>query len=123
MSRLNAIFDDLPRPKNGMRTEDATPAYYAFLAAAHEAARQEWTQFRTAPIALGLALLAVTVALSFAFVLRSSATQGSKLWLGLHTALWQQARDSPLTAALACVAVAHAMGIFSFFFLLSEGKG
>lgn len=146
LAGLNTIHESLSGPDiDGIQPPAAAEtAYYAYLGAASEAARQEWTQFRPLPMVLGLALLAASLGLNLAFLAPAPAAWAGGGRTGPAAAcvppsavgqeggrtgpaaaarrLWQRAGQSPVTAALAGVAVAQAAGIFSFFFLLSEGE-
>ena len=68
-------------------------------------ARRQWTQFSLTDMAAGLLLFAGALVLNARLVLREAAV-----------------RWSPLTMVLLALAALHSAGIFSFYFLLSEGE-
>eukprot|EP00887_Chlorella_sp_A99_P003022 scaffold9.g3022.t1 len=127
LARLNAQHAALPRPGPGAPAAAAAEAAAAcrrFLSTASDVARREWTQFRALPMAAGLSVLAGSLLLQLAWVL--APPPGGRPQRSIVRAsaagLWRLlAGSSPATALLAGVAAAHAAGIFSFFFLLSEG--
>ncbi|PRW57424.1 GPI ethanolamine phosphate transferase 3 [Chlorella sorokiniana] len=139
---------------------------YAYLEAAADVAREQWTQFGDASMVAGVALFAVALVLHAAaafgpIVVGTSSgssraggkrqtraasrpnegegepaggnsTRTSRLAaVGQHVAAWQLAARwrtgsrvwvPTLRAWLAALALVHSLGIFSFFFLLSEGR-
>lgn len=135
---------------------------YAYLEAAADVAREQWTQFDDVSMAAGLALLAAALVLHAAAAFGPTAAGGSGMaagqrqtrassrskqangepaggdsapagWLtavGQQVAAWRLAARwqagscvwmPTLRAWLAALALVHALGIFSFFYLLSEG--
>ncbi len=63
----------------------------AYLAAAAELARRQWTQFRLAPMALGVALLASAAVVQLWMCWKLLPASGASAWLpcGLsHPGLW-----------------------------------
>lgn len=134
---------DTPRP-----TSDRCQQ---FLEDAAAVAREQWTQFGDGSMVAGLVLFAIVLALQAAAAIQGgmsltapasssskAALNGSKAAGVVQTGRgWLQAlREWQLVARvgrwrvplpafrawLAAAALAHCLGIFSFFYLLSEGK-
>lgn len=138
---------------------------YAYLEAAADVAREQWTQFGDASMVAGQALFAAALVLHAAAAFgpiaggststsksagqrqtRASSrpkqgeaepadggntTAGCLAAVGQQLVAWQLAARwrtgsrlwlPTLRAWLAALALVHALGIFSFFYLLSEGK-
>ncbi|KAL4543821.1 hypothetical protein Ndes2437B_g01633 [Nannochloris sp. 'desiccata'] len=127
LKTLNAQFDALPLKSTESRnaTLGAVNAYLKFLNDAQLVAQQVWTQFNDLSMILGLVLFAASLVLHILFVWQAlnslhSATNPRKLKLILWNTLTK--RELLLLFVPWMGVIIHFFGIFSFFYLLSEGR-
>jgi hypothetical protein len=96
--------------EGGGAADCGAAAHLAFLDGAAESARQVWTRFRSGWMVGGLALFGLAL-----------AGHGAAAWASVGGAAALGGPGGRLAAALAVGPAVQAIGIFSFFYLLSEG--
>lgn len=133
LKRLNEMFESLPRPDastcgGGTHSivdsaqDCGASAHLEFLKEAMDVAKVVWTQFDDVSMAVGLIAFLAAVLLHGVLAWRELCTVTATVTTG-HS-WWQDRswRDVAAVFTLWLGVVLHCGGIFSFFYLLSEGK-
>ena len=137
LKKLNAQFDALPSTTPSSNNQDdgdsavalraAVDAYLEFLNDAQLVTQQVWTQFNDLSMLIGLLLFAASLVLHLRFswtalvsLHSSSGTISSKSTLKWWNMLTR--KDLLLIFVPWMGVILHFIGIFSFFYLLSEGR-
>lgn len=124
LNMLNGMYSSLPPLSNATTDmEGWTDQCLELLQAANTVAHKTWTQFGNTSMVIGLSLfLATTVALVLVLVSRAGAAGGGTKAGGGGLVLVPLNAGTVGLIAAVLATVIHSIGIFSFNFLLTEGK-
>jgi hypothetical protein len=116
LAEINDGYTALPPSPSSKPPKECAEACLSFIADAVAAARGHWMQFRLGPMAAGVAIFLGALGLNGYLLMRNFMEK--KKGTGKV-----DGQGMALSILLLGGAMAHCIGIFSFFFLLTEGRG